>query len=343
MLSRVPESTPAHSSVRGVGVLDADPVLIEVVRGDLVECVHRYRLVVTNPDASVRFSVGDPESSLYARSSLKPFQAIAMLESGLDTTGELVALAGSSHSGEQLHLDAVRTILAGAGLTVADLQNTPGLPLSEAARTAWIRAGHGPESITQNCSGKHASMLRTCVRVGWDTATYRDPSHPLQQAVRAVLTEYCGRVDGDTVDGCGAPLFAVPIVGLARGFGRVSASTNGPAKQLADAYRAHPEYVSGTDTPDAALMHAVPGSILKKGAEGCLAIGLADGTGIAIKSDDGSTRGLMTLAVWLLERLGVPAETLGGVHDQPVLGHGEPVGHLEVVESALAGLAPALG
>lgn len=315
--------------------LDADPVLVEVVRGDLVECVHRGRVAVCDPHGEAVLRVGAVEAPMYARSSLKPFQAIAMLESALDTAGAQLALAGASHHGEEFHLDAVQHILGGAGLGLGDLQNTPDYPLSEAARAAWIAAGHGKESLAQNCSGKHASMLRTCVRAGWDAATYRDPGHPLQQAVRRVVTDWCGSAESVTVDGCGAPLFATPLIGLARGFGRVAGASEGPAGRLADAYRAHPEYVSGTGTAEVALFRAVPGLISKAGAEGCLAIGLPDGTGIAIKSDDGSSRGTMTLAVWLLSRLGVPEAALADVHDAPVLGHGQPVGRIQVVEESL--------
>lgn len=310
--------------------LDADPILVEVVRGDLLECAHRARLVVTAPGGEVRFALGDVEAPMYARSSLKPMQALAMMGCGLDVHDELLALAAASHGGEQIHRDGAVEILRGAGLTVNDLQNTPDLPISAPARDAWLRDGHGPEPLAQNCSGKHAAMLRTCVRAGWPTETYLDPAHPLQQRVAATVEQWCGSASHRTTDGCGAPLFAVPLSGLARAFGAIAAASDGPAKALADAYRAHPEYVSSTISPERALHEAVPGLIVKGGAEGCLAIGLADGTGIAIKSDDGSHRGHMQLAKAVLTRLGGPAGDLDAVANDQVLGHGLPVGEVRV-------------
>ena len=321
--------------------LDADPILVEVLRGDLVETVHRGRLAITAPDGSTIVALGDVDAPMYPRSSVKPLQAIAMLESGLDTTGSDLAMAAASHHGESFHLEAVRSILAGAGLGVDDLQNTPDLPLADAARAAWLRDGHDAASLTQNCSGKHASMLRTCVRAGWPIETYLDPEHPLQRHIRETIAARCGGADHVTVDGCGAPLFAVPLAGLSRAFGAIAAATEGPARRIADAYRAHPEYPSGTGTAEEALHRAVPGLICKGGAEGCLAIGLADGTGIAIKSDDGSHRGQVAVALEVLVALGVATRAeLAGVPNDQVLGHGRPVGEVRanraVLDPALA-------
>lgn len=326
--------------------LDADPILVDVQRGELLETVHRGRLVITGPDGSTLVALGGVDEPMYPRSSVKPLQAIAMLESGLDTADSELALAAASHRGEDFHLDGVRSILAGAGLGVADLQNTPDLPLADDARAAWLRAGRGPEPLTQNCSGKHASMLRTCVRAGWPVDTYLDPDHPLQRHIAATIAEWCGAATHVTIDGCGAPLFAVPLAGLARAFGAIAAASGGPARRIADAYRAHPEYPSGTGTAEAALHRAVPGLICKGGAEGCLAIGLADGTGIAIKSDDGSHRGQVEVAVEVLVRLGAATrEALAGVPRDQVLGHGLPVGevrpHPATLDPALASLTPA--
>ncbi len=304
---------------------------VEVVRGDVVESTHRARAAVTFPDGT-SWTIGDAMIPTYPRSSLKPFQAIAMCLVGLDVTGPELAVSAASHLGEPFHLEAVRSVLAGAGLTEADLQNTPDLPISESAAMAWIREGRGPESIAQNCSGKHAAMLRTCVRAGWDTASYLDPDHPLQRLVRETLAEYMAEPTADpTVDGCGAPAFATSLVGLAKGFGAFAAATEGPAKDIADAYRAYPEYVSGTGHPDLAIHRAVPGLVCKGGAEGVFAAGLPDGTGIALKIVDGSQRGRPELMVALLRRLGVQNPALDALATSPVLGHGRPVGVVRVV------------
>jgi L-asparaginase II len=240
--------------------VEQDVVAIEVVRGGVVECVHRARAAVTFPDGT-SWTLGDATIPTYPRSSLKPIQAIAMCRAGLDVTGSELAISAASHLGEPYHLVAVRSILAGAGLTEADLQNTPDLPIEADARIAWIREGRGPERVAQNCSGKHAAMVRTCVRAGWDTATYLEADHPLQRLIRETLAEYTAEpIPDPSVDGCGAPAFTTTLVGLARAFGTFAAATDGPARHIADAYRAYPEYVSGTGHADLAIHRAVPGS-----------------------------------------------------------------------------------
>jgi L-asparaginase II len=316
---------------------EQDVVSIEVVRGGVVECVHRARAAVTFPDGT-SWTLGDAAMPTYPRSSLKPIQAIAMCRAGLDVAGNELAISAASHLGEPYHLAAVRSILSGAGLTEADLQNTPDMPIETTARIAWIRQNRGPEPIAQNCSGKHAAMLRTCVRSGWDIATYLDPHHPLQELIRETLAEYTAEpIPDPSIDGCGAPAFTTTLVGLARAFGAFAATADGPAKSIADAYRTYPEYVSGTGHADLAIHRAVPGLVCKGGAEGVFAAGLADGTGIALKIVDGAERGRRELMVALLQALGVNSPALEALATTPVLGHGQPVGEVHV----RVGLLPA--
>ena len=317
------------------------PVLVEVVRGDLVECIHRARVAVTAPDGTLLASIGDVTHPMYSRSSLKPVQALAMLRSGLDLDRALLALAGASHSGQDHHLQGVQQILDGAGLSVDDLQNTADLPLHKGSREAWLRAGGEATSFTQNCSGKHAAMLRTCVRAGWPTSDYRDPQHPLQQAIATTVDEYCGGHAPSTIDGCGAPLFATPLQGLAAAFGRIAGATDGQERLVADAFRNHPEYASGEGRDDLDLHRAVPGLVCKGGAEACMAVGLADGRGLAIKVDDGDSRGLLPLTATILQAM-VDAPGLAALTSRPVLGHGEPVGVVRVAPGSLDALTEAL-
>ena len=318
---------------------EQDVVAIEVVRGGVVECVHRARAAVTFPDGT-SWTLGDAAIPTYPRSSLKPFQAIAMCRAGLDVTGHELAISAASHLGESYHLIAVRSVLSGAGLTEADLQNTPDMPIDAASRIAWIREGRGPESVAQNCSGKHAAMLRTSVRAGWDIVTYLEEHHPLQELIRETLAEYTAeRIPDPSVDGCGAPAFTTTLVGLARAFGAFAAATDSPAKSIADAYRAYPEYVSGTGHADLALHRAVPGLVCKGGAEGVFAAGLVDGTGIALKIVDGAERGRRELMVAILQSLGVGNPPLDALATSPVLGHGKPVGEVRVVEGLVAALS----
>ena len=155
-----------------------------VVRSGVVESVHHGHVVGLAGGGTAAVVVGDPDVTFFPRSSLKPLQAVAMLRAGLDLSGELLALAAASHSGEADHLDGVRRILAGAELVEGDLQNTPDLPLDPDAAARWRAAGRRPTPLAQNCSGKHAAMLATCRAAGWDIAGYRDPGHPLQRAIR---------------------------------------------------------------------------------------------------------------------------------------------------------------
>ena len=309
-----------------------DPIVVEVVRNGFVESVHRARVVVTAPDGTVCHRAGGVDAPMYPRSSAKPMQAVAMLRLGHDATGELLALSGASHSGEAFHRDGAVRMLRAVGLGAEALQNTPDLPLDADARTAWVRDGHGPEPVAQNCSGKHAGMLSAAVHSGAGTDDYLRPDHPVQQACFTAIGDLTGETPGDlAVDGCGAPLWSVTLAGLARAFGRIAAATDGPERAVADAFRDHPEWASGTTRDEAALHRAVPGLVCKAGAEGVHAIGLPDGTGIAIKVVDGASRGRAAIAARVLRGLGHDHPTLTEQSTAPVLGHGRPVGEVRVV------------
>jgi L-asparaginase II len=244
-----------------------------------------------------------------------------------------LALASASHSGEDFHVAAVREMLASCGLGEEALQNTPDYPVDEASREAVIRAGGTRLPITQNCSGKHAAMLATCVVNGWDVATYRDPSHPLQEAIAATLEELTGdQIAATAVDGCGAPVMAVTLAGLARAFGRIASAPAGTHEaQVADAIRANPEYLGGTGRDVTVLVRSTPGLIAKDGAESVYAVGLADGRGVALKVADGYPRAKPVILAAVLRRLGVESSGLAQLESSPVLGHGEPVGAIVAV------------
>ncbi|GAA3815719.1 asparaginase [Cellulomonas soli] len=305
--------------------------LARVVRGGVVESVHAGHVVVLAPDGSVRFALGDPDVTIWARSSLKPLQAVAMLRSGLDVAGERLALVCASHNAEDGHLEVVRQLLADAGLAEDALQNTPDWPLD--ADAAWQRRadGYGRASLTQNCSGKHAGMVATCVAAGWPTATYLEPSHPLQVAVRGTIAELTGApVEHVTVDGCGAPLFSTTLAGLARAFGALAGAGAsgdlGPQGRVARAMAQHPWCVAGTGRDATAFMQAVPGLVAKDGADGVYAAGLPDGSAVAFKVADGSARPRPVVLAAALMAAGVDPALVGTVGRVPVLGHGEPVG-----------------
>ena len=286
-------------------------------------------------DGTVALTVGAPDEPVFPRSSNKPMQAAAMLGCGLDLDGKLLALAAASHSGEDFHVAGVREILAAAGLAPDALQCPPDLPMDEAAQRELLCAGGGPDRLHMNCSGKHAAMLATCVAAGWPTASYRDPDHPLQVQIRRRLEQLADEPAAAAgVDGCGAPLFAISVIGLARAFrALVLAAPGTPERRVADAMRAHPEWTSGTARPERVLMTAVGGLLLKSGAEGVEGFALADGRAAAFKIDDGSQRARPAVTVALLRVLGTDPGLLAGLGAlaaPPVLGGGQVVGQIRV-------------
>ncbi|HEY2878965.1 MAG TPA: asparaginase [Nocardioides sp.] len=325
--------------------MNAVPVA-EIVRNGFVEGHHYGSVVALAADGTVEWSVGDIDVPMLPRSCNKPVQALGMVRVGLDLPSELLALACASHSGEPFHIDGVRRILAGAGLTEADLQTPPDYPLDDDAREALIREDGERAPVLMNCSGKHAAMLATCVANGWPTDTYREPDHPLQQAIAATFADLTGEPIAVTaVDGCGAPLFSASLVGLAQAFRRLtlgetdSGDADLDAARVADAIRAHPAYVSGTTRDERALLTAIPGAIGKAGAEGCYAVALRDGRAFALKTDDGAARVRPVLMAEALRRSGVLDDE--GVDSEAVrrtgvvelLGGGRPVGEIRALLS----------
>ncbi|MFI1017941.1 asparaginase [Streptomyces sp. NPDC020965] len=306
------------------------PVLAEVVRSGFVEGHHRGSLVLLAADGGVELALGDPDAPVFPRSSNKPFQAVGVLRAGLELAGERLALAAASHSGETFHLELVRTMLAERGIAADELQTPPDLPLDPVEAEAYLAAGLVRDPITMNCSGKHAAMLAACAHNGWDRTTYLDPAHPLQRLIHSVVEEASGeRVAAVGTDGCGAPLLAIGLTGLARAFRSLVTAAPGTAeRRVADAMRAHPEYVAGTRRPDTWLMREVPGTLSKMGAEAVQAVAFADGRALAFKIDDGAGRALGPVLARALELHGVAAPVVARIGRAPLLGGGAEVGEI---------------
>ncbi len=305
--------------------------LIELERSGVVESVHTGHLLVLAPDGSIRHAAGEPDQPIFARSSLKPLQAVGLLRAGTDLGPAELALAASSHSGSPQHQQLIADELRAAGLTEDDLECPPDLPLGEAERRAHLMAGRAETRLAMNCSGKHAGMLLACLHNGWPVSGYLAPSHPLQQLLAATVAELTGgSIPATGVDGCGAPLFATTLTGLARSFSRIATGA-AELRRVAEAMRAHPDLVGGTGRVATRLMQAVPGLIAKDGAEGVFAAALPDGGAVAVKIDDGAARAAELAVVAGLRQLGVPAATLDELATTPVLGGGRPVGTLRPV------------
>lgn len=299
-------------------------------RGELVESVHYGSLAAVDPAGKVLLSRGEPTARIYPRSALKPLIAVALLRAGLQLPAEQLALAAASHSGSAAHQQIATQILAGAGLDESALGNSTDLPYGVAERQAWLRAGHGPTHLAQNCSGKHAALLATCVLNGWPIEGYLDPRHPLAALIRTTVAELTGEtITAVSTDGCGTEVFGLSLTGLACAFGKLTTAPKGTAEyDVAAAMRSHPTTVAGLDRDVTALMQAVPGLLAKDGFEGIQAIALADGTAFALKISDGGDRARMPAAVPALLALGVDSELLAPFNHLPVYGGGHPVGEL---------------
>lgn len=318
---------------------EVDPILVEVVRNGFIESVHRGRVAVTHPDGSLAASLGAGLAPMYPRSASKPLQAVGMLRAGLDLDDELLALVCASHSGEPFHQDGVRRILAMSDLDETALQTPPDWPVDEMAKEDTLRAGGDKTSLAMNCSGKHAGMIRTAVINNWSVADYRDPDHPGQLAIVQTIDDLAGeQATNVAVDGCGAPLFAISLYGLARAFGRLAAATSGAEATVAHAIRRHPEWTSGTHRDELELHRAVPGLVGKAGAEAVYAAGLPDGRGVAIKISDGYPRARAAAMAGVLRRLGLDHDVIDQQASAPVLGHGQRVGEIRPCAETLADL-----
>jgi len=269
-------------------------LLAELVRAGIVESVHNGHLVLINSDGSVRAALGDVDATMYPRSSIKSFQAAGMVRRGLKLNPRQLAIVCASHSGSVEHFEIVESILHGAGLTLKDLRNTPDIPLGRAERQSW--GSNPPSRIAQGCSGKHAGMLATCVINGWDTETYLDPEHPLQIAIRQEIQSLIGEsVLSTTIDGCGAPLFAITTKNFALGAHTMRVSDDPVFQEVVAACLSHPEMVAGVGRLTTTLMKSVPGLFMKDGAEAVELLSLEDGRACVFKVSDGSDRAFPTI------------------------------------------------
>lgn len=298
------------------------------------ESMHHAALVALSPDGEIAFSLGDPEIDVYPRSSIKPMQAFAMLENGLDLPDELLALVCASHDGSPDHLVGVRRILSTVDLDPSALRNTPDWPLDDASRIEAIRRHDVESSLQQNCSGKHAGMLATCRANDWDLTTYLDRPHPLQTRITdsiPSLTE--SPVLGVGVDGCGAPTHVVSLIGLARAFRAIATGEAGPnGSRVHRAMTSYPIMVGGRRRDVTLVMQGIEGLMAKDGADGVFAVALPDGRAIALKVADGSNRARPPLMHAALRALGVDVSGVDpSAWESPILGHGRRVGEVRIV------------
>nr|WP_232488726.1 asparaginase [Brevibacterium antiquum] len=309
-----------------------------VERSGFIESRHTGSAVVLDPDGSPLITLGAPEAPVFTRSSLKPLQAIAAMSLGAQVSGTWAALATASHKCEAGHAEAVAGMLESAGLNVDDLQCPSAHPADGAFRRSLQEsARHLEQDDTDpasplyfNCSGKHAAFLMAAAAIGADTASYLDPNHPVQKKVAEVVEAFAGETPAAVgTDGCGAPVFALSLTGLARAIGRVvrlgsaaaatadenprTTSAREPyvsyapeARTLMDAVFAEPWAIEGHGKPNTTVIESL-GVFAKGGAEGVIAMSTKSGYSVALKCLDGSSRATGIVALTLLSKVGALA------------------------------------
>lgn len=311
--------------------------LAVVERSGFVESRHAGSAVVLGPDGGVAIALGAPEKPVFPRSSLKPFQAVAVMGAGAHLEGPSAVLATASHAGTPAHVSVVRGLLAQAQLTEDALLCPADWPLDAAAREAAIRDGAQRSPVFMNCSGKHAAMLLACRINNWPFENYLDPQHPLQQHIRDTTERLTGeKVVATGVDGCGAPVHAMSLVALARGIQRIGTASDGSpfalfrnAAQLRAAVLADGWAIDGPGRANTVVIDEL-GIFAKLGAEGVMVMAAPDGTTVALKILDGSLRAATIVALSLLADAGAveraAIDAVAPKLDLAVLGRGAPVG-----------------
>ena len=281
-----------------------NPDLIEVTRGGLVESRHRGAVAVSSADGRTAIALGDVETPVFPRSTIKIFQAIPLIETGAGDAYQLedadLALACASHSGAPIHTKRAAALLARAGLSPDHLACGAHRPIGETYSLQLAQCHQAPTQLHNNCSGKHAAMLLTAKHMREPLAGYTGLDHPVQARIRQAIEAVCDtelHAAHCAKDGCSVPNWAMPLTVLARGFARLADDTETPAhaaalRRLRAACWAAPDYVAGAGRLDTRVLRAAANEVfLKTGAEGVYGAGIVSlGIGIALKIEDGGKR-----------------------------------------------------
>lgn len=317
LIDRHEHASPAHHET-------ANPVLVEVARGPMVESWHRGAIAVVAPDGTVIHAIGDVTREMYPRSSIKPVQALPLIETGAADAfgfGDVeIALACASHLGEARHVAAVRKKLEMAGANPEQFECGAQPPSSTTAEHEIVRAGEPPHAIHNNCSGKHAGMIATALHKGEPAAGYTKLTHPVQQRILGVFESMTGCDLSHAprgIDGCSVPVWAMPLGNLALAMARMADPSDQPPPRQAAAARiraamaAEPFFIHGSNAFGTDVIAAAgPDVLVKGGAEGVYAAILpALGLGVALKIDDGASRAAELAMIHTLESLGALDET----------------------------------
>jgi len=294
---------PAPSSIANSAA--ANPLVVEVTRGSMVESRHRAAVAIVDSNGKVVQAWGDVDRPVYGRSAIKPLQALPLIETGAADRYAVsvaeTALACASHSGEPRHVQLVSAWLARIGCSVADLECGSHLPHHEPSVEALMKSGRQPDATYNNCSGKHTGFLTTARHLGEPTKGYIRYEHPVQQRILGTLEQMTDLRLGDSprgIDGCGIPVIGIPLGNMAMAMARLADPADLPPARAAAAGRilaamaAEPFLVAGTGRFCTKVMEVVGKKVaMKTGAEGVYAAALPTlGLGVALKVDDGTGR-----------------------------------------------------
>jgi len=307
--------------------------LVELTRGPLVESVHNGAVVIVDAQGKMIAGLGDPRLVVHLRSSAKPFQLLPLIERGgaeaFSLSHEEIAIMCASHSGTDEHLAVIRRLQEKIGVQESELLCGVHPPVHEATWQAMLKRGESPTPNRHNCSGKHTNMLAQAILMGAPRENYIDPGHPVQQQILRTLGEMCDYPVGQIVigiDGCSAPVFALPLFNVALGYARLSdpralsPKRAEACRKITTAMTAAPFMVAGPGRFDTLIMTLGQGKIIAKaGAEGYQGIGIlpgalapdSPGVGIAFKIADGDPNGRArpVVAIEILRQLGLLNET----------------------------------
>jgi L-asparaginase II len=337
-----PRTTAASPSARGrtrrtAGTRGDTPILVRLLRNGIEESVHRGDIVETDAEGRLLRQLGDPDRVVTLRSTVKPFGVVALIEAGGIEAFELepadIAIMGSSHSGEDVHVRTLQALFRRAGVSQSLLAcGAEGMPLDALTAARLARDGEKPGPIRHMCSGQHAVSLLLSRLNGWDLETYWQATHPAQVAYRSAVARAYGTTPDKlrtAIDGCGVETYAFRLREVAQAYAMLADPGAVPETdprsalapillQVRDAMLANPEMIAGRhDRLDTSLMKAAPGRVISKaGMEALRAIAILPGertgtseigaTGLAVKIEDGDgyDRGTWAASVEALRQTG---------------------------------------
>ena len=292
-------------------------ILVKVTRGNQIESIHRGHIVVANAEGEIIYHLGDPDFKICMRSCAKPIQALPVITTGAAdrfslTPAELAAMSGSLN-GQDFQVNAIKSILSKIGLDERSLQCGVHRPSHRPTAKKLQEEGKKPSPLHNNCAGKHSAMLTLCIHHGWPLNNYTSKEHPVQQLILKTvssMTDVPVEEIGIGIDGCGVPVFFLPLKNLARSYARLTSTSDQATQQLMDAILSHPEMIAGDERICTDIMRLLGKKVFAKtGAEGGYAMSLMEkGWGIAIKIEDGNNRAMNPVVIDSLKQLKIVTE-----------------------------------